>query len=109
MRKPAGVPALAAITIIEFARNAIASMVPVARVRHRLELGLCVTQQRNLVVRVRNVVIVVARAYQRERLAKRVFRLGRAGVLAQDRLEVCPPSRVSVSALRASVAGEARK
>ena len=103
MGKPASVPALAPIMVIESTRNAIASMVPVARVRHRLELELCLAQQRTIVTRARKVVNIVARAHQRERLAKNVFHFGRAEVLAQDRLEVCP--RVSASSLRANVTG----
>jgi hypothetical protein len=81
MRKPAVVPARTAIMVIKCTRNAIAFVVPIARVRHRLELDLYVVQQRTLVVRIRRVVVVVALAHQRERLTKRVFRFGRAGVL----------------------------
>jgi hypothetical protein len=93
MRKSAVVPALAALVVIEPARNSVPLVIPIARIRHRFELHFGVAQQRSLVVRDSNIVLVIALAYEVMRLTKRVFRLGRAGILLQDRLEICPRAR----------------
>ena len=74
--------AQAAIMIIEPARNTIALVVPVARVRHRLELELDAVHRRELIIRVGAVVLVIALVHEGNRLAKRIFRLGRVGIVS---------------------------
>jgi hypothetical protein len=104
MRKSAIVPMLAAIVVIEPARNSVPLVIPIARVGYRFELDFSVDQQRSLVVRVRKIVIVLALAHEGKCLTKRIFCLGRAGVLFQDRLEICPRARQPL-APRAEVGG----
>jgi hypothetical protein len=90
MGKPTVGTAQAAVVIVEPARNTVPLMFPITRVRHRLELELGIVQQRGLfIIRVDVVVLAVALVHEGVRLSKRVFRLGRVGILLQDCFEVC--------------------
>lgn len=82
MGKPTAGTAQAAITIIEPARNTVPLAMPVTRIRHRLELELGAVQLRELIIRVGVVALVIALAHEGIRLAKRVFRLVRLGILS---------------------------
>jgi hypothetical protein len=103
------------ITIVEPARNTVPLMVPIARVRHRLELDLDVIQPRELIIRVKVVLLVTALNHEGASLSKRVFRLGRVGILCQDRLKVCvlyaivSLSRLDLHAHTLRQAGRVRK
>ena len=92
--------------------DTIALVVPIARVRHGLELDFVVVQLRSLVALVGGVILLNVFNHEGIRLTKFLFRVGRVGILCQDGLEVCISCALpSVSlALRAPLfmAGKAR-
>lgn len=89
MRKLARGTVPTTIMVIEPAWNTVPVVVPIARVRHRLELGLLGIQSRGLVIRVGDIELIVLQTHLSECLAKCVFRLGQVGILLQDDSEVC--------------------
>ena len=88
VRKPALGTTDAAVVVVEPAGDATPLVVPIARVKRRLELELLVTQQRIFIVRDRKFILFVVLAHEDERLAGHLFHLSRVGVLTEDDSEV---------------------
>ena len=75
--------------IVKPTGNQVPLVVPVARVRHGLELDLAVVQLRSLVALVGWIILLNMFDHEGIRLTKFLFRVGRVGILRQDGLEVC--------------------